>query len=102
MTGTPQDKFNGYRCNISNGASSDGTLKKTFLGSMNEGWNEKGNGKEEQEEGDNENGGRNSCILSKDKFVWQGAKCELVDDVGLFVASGHVTTCDPREVVLDN
>jgi hypothetical protein len=25
-----------------------------------------------------------------------------VDDVGFFVASGHVITCDPRGVVLDN
>jgi monoamine oxidase len=25
-----------------------------------------------------------------------------MDDVGLFVASGHVITCDPREVIVDN
>jgi hypothetical protein len=37
MNGTPQDEFNGYRCNISNDANNDGTLKRTFLGSMNEG-----------------------------------------------------------------
>jgi hypothetical protein len=29
-------------------------------------------------------------------------ECELVDDVGLFIASGNVIVCDPREVVLDN
>ncbi len=25
-----------------------------------------------------------------------------MDDVGLFVASGHVITCDPREIIIDN
>jgi hypothetical protein len=25
-----------------------------------------------------------------------------VDDVGLFIVSGHVIACDPREAVLDN
>jgi hypothetical protein len=25
-----------------------------------------------------------------------------VDDVGLFIAGGHVIACDPREVILDN
>jgi hypothetical protein len=29
-------------------------------------------------------------------------ECELVDDVGLFVTSGHVIACDLREAVLDN
>jgi hypothetical protein len=29
-------------------------------------------------------------------------ECELVDDVGLFVASGHVIVSDPREAILDN
>jgi len=29
-------------------------------------------------------------------------ECELVDDVGLFVASGNVITYDPREVVFNN
>jgi len=69
---------------------------------MNEGWNEEGNGEEAQERGDNENGGRNSHILSKGRFVWWGVECELVDDVGLFVTSGHVIACDLREAILDN
>jgi len=29
-------------------------------------------------------------------------ECELVDDVGLFVTSGHVIACDLREAILDN
>jgi hypothetical protein len=29
-------------------------------------------------------------------------ECELVDDVGLFVASGYVIVSDPREAILDN
>jgi len=29
-------------------------------------------------------------------------ECELVDDVGLFVASGYVIPCDPRETIFDN
>jgi hypothetical protein len=29
-------------------------------------------------------------------------KCELVDDIGLFVASGRVILCDPREAIIDN
>jgi len=29
-------------------------------------------------------------------------ECELVDDVGLFITSGHVIAYDPKEVVLDN
>jgi hypothetical protein len=47
MKGTSQDKFNGYKCNNSNGGSSDGTLRKAFSNSMNERWNEEGNGEEE-------------------------------------------------------
>jgi hypothetical protein len=69
---------------------------------MNEVTNEERNGEEEQKRGDNENGGRNSCIFSKGRFVWQGAKCELMDDVGLFVVNGRVIVFDPREVVVDN
>jgi hypothetical protein len=29
-------------------------------------------------------------------------ECELVDDVGLFIANGCVITCDPREIIFDN
>jgi hypothetical protein len=55
---------------FSNHVNNDGTLRRIFLGFMNEGWNEEGNGEEAQERGDNENGGRNSHILSKGRFVW--------------------------------
>jgi hypothetical protein len=40
--------------------------------------------------------------LSKGKCAWRGVECEFVDDVGLFIVSGRVIACDPREVVLDN
>ncbi len=69
---------------------------------MSEGMNEEGNGKKKQEQGDNENEGRNSRIPLKGRFAQQGAKHELVDDVGLFIASGHVIACDPRETIVDN
>ncbi len=77
-------------------------MRRVSSNSMNEGWNEKGNGEEQHERGDNENGGRNFHIMLKGRCVWQGVECELVDDVGLFIASGHVISCDPKEVVLDN
>ncbi len=102
MDGTLEDESDGYKCNNSNDATSDGTLRRIYSSSMNEGTNEEGNGKEEEERDDNENKRRNSCIPSKGRFVWWGAECELVDDVGLFIAGGHVIACDPREVILDN
>jgi hypothetical protein len=77
-------------------------VKRGFFDSMNEEWDDEANGEEEQEWGDNENGGKNSHILSKGKCVWWGVECELVDDFGLFIVNGRVIACDPREVVLDN
>ncbi len=59
MDGTPQDRSNGYRCNISGDANNNGTLRRIFFDSMSEGMNEEGNGYEEQEQGDNENRGKN-------------------------------------------
>jgi len=66
------------------------------------GWNEEGNGKIKKERTENENKGKNSCISLKGRCVWQVVECELVDDVGLFVASGYVIVSDPREAILDN
>jgi hypothetical protein len=77
-------------------------MKRGSFDSMSEGWDEEGNGKKKQEQIDNENRGRNFCILLKGRCAWQNVECELVGDVGFFVASGHVITCDPREAVLDN
>ncbi len=102
MDGIPKDESNGYRCNNFNGATSDGILRRTSSNSMSEGTNEEGHGKEEEEWGDNENKKRNSYIPSKGRFVWGGAECELVDDVGLFIANSHVIACDPKEVIIDN
>jgi hypothetical protein len=47
MNGTPKDNSNGYKSNIFNEVSSDGTLRKVFSNSMNERWNEERNGEED-------------------------------------------------------
>ncbi|CAM6069158.1 unnamed protein product [Sphagnum tenellum] len=54
MDGIPKDKSNGYMCNSSDDAISDGILRRTSFDSMSEGMNEEGNGEEEEERGDNE------------------------------------------------
>ncbi len=77
-------------------------MRKCSSNSMIERWNEEGHGEKEHERTNNENEGRNFCISSKGGCAWQGVECELVNDVGLFVVSGHVITSDPREAVLDN
>lgn len=77
MNGTPQDESNGYKCNIFDDLNSDGTMRKMFSDSMSK---EEGNGEKEQEQIDDEKKGRNFCIPSKGKCVWQGVECELVDD----------------------
>jgi len=41
MDGIPKDKSCGYKCNSFEDATSDGTLRKTFFESMNEGMNGK-------------------------------------------------------------
>ncbi len=102
MNGIPQDEFDGYNCNVFYDSNNDRTVKRGSFDSMNEGWDDEGNGEEEQEWGENENGGNISHISSKGRCAWRGVECELVDDVGLFVVSGHIIACDPREAVLDN
>jgi len=42
---------------------------RTPFDSMSESTNEKGNGEEKEEQGDNENRRKNSCIPSKGRFV---------------------------------
>ncbi len=44
MNGIPQDELDGYWCNISDDSNSDGIVTRGSSDSMNEGWNEKGNG----------------------------------------------------------
>jgi hypothetical protein len=39
--------------------------------------------------------GRNSNIVGRCRFEWRGAKCDLLDNVGVFLAKDHVVTCDP-------
>ncbi len=87
MNSIPQNELNGYYCNISDDSNSDGIVKRSF-DFMSERWNEKGNGEEKHERGDNENEGRNFHIMLKGRCVWWGVECELVDDIGLFIASG--------------
>jgi hypothetical protein len=69
MNGIPQDESDGYKCNISNDSNSDGTMRRGFFNSMNERWNEEGNGKEKQGQANNENGGKNLYILSKGRCI---------------------------------
>jgi hypothetical protein len=102
MDGIPKDKSNGYMCNSFDDAISDGILRKISFDCMSEGTNEEGNGEEEEEQGDNEKERRNSHMPSKGMFVWQGAECDLVDDVGFFIVSGYVIACDLKEAVLNN
>jgi hypothetical protein len=70
MGGILEDESNGYKCNSFDDATSDGTLKRTSFNFMNEGMNEEGNGKEEEERSDDENGIKNFCIPSKGRFAW--------------------------------
>jgi hypothetical protein len=46
--------------------------------------------------------GRNSNILGRCRFEWQGIECDIVDNVGEFLAKGHVVACDPQESILDD
>jgi hypothetical protein len=77
MNGIPQDEFDGYMCNIFDDSNSDGTMRKCSFDSMNEGWNEEGNGKKKKERTENENKGKNSCISLKGRCVWQGVDVSL-------------------------
>ncbi len=47
-------------------------------------------------------GRRNSNIVGRCQFEWWGTKCDLVNDVRVFLAKGHVVTCDPHEIVFDD
>jgi hypothetical protein len=46
--------------------------------------------------------GINSNIMGRCQFEWQGVECDLVNDVGVFLAKGCVVACNPQEVVLDD
>jgi hypothetical protein len=37
----------------------------------------------------------NSNIMGRRRSKWQGAKCDLVDNVGVFFTKGFVVACDP-------
>jgi hypothetical protein len=58
MGGILENESDGYKCNSFDDAISDGALKITSSNSMNE----EGNGREEEERGDDENGRKNSYI----------------------------------------
>jgi hypothetical protein len=61
MDGTASEEFNGYKCYGSDDANIEVSLKFIFSNSMIEG-----------------------------RCSWLGVKCDLFNDVGVFVASGHV------------
>jgi hypothetical protein len=46
--------------------------------------------------------GENSNILGRHQSKWRGAKCDLMDNVGVFLTKGHVVVCDSLEVVIDD
>ncbi len=46
--------------------------------------------------------GTNSNIMGRCKFEWRGAKCDLIDNGGVFIVKGWVVACNPHEVVLDD
>jgi hypothetical protein len=46
--------------------------------------------------------GKISNILQIRRFEWRGVKCDLVDNVGVFLAKDHVVACDPHEATLDD
>jgi hypothetical protein len=46
--------------------------------------------------------GKSSNILGKCWSEWQGVECHLLDNVGVFLAKGHVVACDPHEAILDD
>jgi hypothetical protein len=77
-------------------------LGRVSFNSMNEERNEEWNDKINEERSEEGNERKNSNIWAKDRCLWQGVECDLVDDVGVFVASGHVTICDSWEIVLDD
>jgi hypothetical protein len=52
-------------CNIFDDSNSDGIMRKCSFDFMNEGWNEEGSGKKRKKRIENENEGKNSCILIK-------------------------------------
>jgi hypothetical protein len=41
-------------------------------------------------------------MVEKQRFEWRGAKCDIVDDGGVFIKEGWVVAYDPHEIVLDN
>jgi hypothetical protein len=46
MNVIPQDESDGYKCNIFYDSNNDGTMRRGSFNSMNERWNEEGNGEE--------------------------------------------------------
>jgi hypothetical protein len=37
----------------------------------------------------------NSNIMGRRRFEWWEAKCDLVNDVGVFLTKGSMVACDP-------
>jgi hypothetical protein len=70
MAGILKDKSDGYKCNNSNDATSDGNLRRTSFDYMIEGMNGEGNGKEEEnkvimktEEGNPRSHQKEGCLV---------------------------------------
>jgi hypothetical protein len=46
--------------------------------------------------------GRNSNIVGRCRSKWWRTKCDLVDNVGVFLAKGCAVAHDPQEAVFDD
>jgi hypothetical protein len=78
-------------------------MEISSFGSLGEWRNEEGNEKKNKEHNEEGNKKGDSHILANGRCFWQGVDCDLINlDVGVFVASGHVITGDPWEIVFDD
>ncbi len=46
--------------------------------------------------------GKKSNIVGRCRFEWQGAKCDLVVNGGVFIVKGRMVACDPHEAIIDD
>jgi hypothetical protein len=88
------EEFNGYKSYNSNDTM-ETNLGIIFKKIMSEARNEEQNDERNNERSEEGNTRINLSIKTKGRYLWQGAKCDLVDDVGVFIASGCVITCEP-------
>ncbi len=78
-------------------------MERSSSNTLGEGRNGKGNEKKNKEWSEKGNERGDSHILLEGRCFWWGVDYDLIDsNVGVFVASGRVITCDPWEMVFDD